>query len=152
MNRIFIIIPLSYLHNIVCIYTPVSLQEDTVFALGLGISLTFLLTAIISSLLASLITYLRLVRSRSHRSAPPVQEPVPTRSTVRARSDIELKPNLAYGQITSIRSDEPGYETILPWVHSDVRYEISVTCIIIMLLTILVKVEAIISWHFLGFS
>ena len=102
-------------HDIVCVYIPVSLQEGgTVFALGLGIPLTFLLTAIISSLLTSLITYLCLVRSRSHKHTPPVQEPASIRSTSRARSDIELKPNLAYGQITSIRSDEPSYETILP--------------------------------------
>ena len=82
---------------------PVSLQECTaVFDLGLGIPLTFLLTAIISSLLTSLITYLCLVRGRCHK---------PT--TFRARAKIELQPNLAYGQVTRTGSDGPAYEVLL---------------------------------------
>ena len=82
--------------------------------LGVGIPVTFLLTAIISSLLTLLITYLCMSRGKSHMPAqelvydsvlPAAQNPVfnhpatcrsmPVPSTGDA---IELTSNVAYGQ------------------------------------------------------
>ena len=85
-------------------------------ALGLGIPLTFLLTAIISSLLTFLITYLCLIRSRSHKYTPPVQEPVltgpaPVYEPVSATSgEVEMKTNVAYGHVTT--GGNVTYETV----------------------------------------
>ena len=79
------------------------------FALGLGIPLTFLLTAIISSLLASLITYLYLVGGKSQLFNPPVQK-----SPSKKGAEVETQPNLAYDQVTKTRAEDPNYETILP--------------------------------------
>ena len=106
-------IPITPILNIVCVLTTVPLQEGTLLALGLGIPLTFLLTAIISSLLTFLITYLCLARCKNHehKTTPNVQEP--TFNSSRARVKVKLKPNMAYGQV-STDSKESGYVMVLP--------------------------------------
>ena len=76
-------------------------------ALGLGIPLTFLLTAIISSLLTLLVTYLCLVTGRGKKWILPVQEPASTvpdpfyESVPTNSGGIELKDNVAYGHVTT---------------------------------------------------
>ena len=60
----------------------------------LGIPVTFLLTAIISSLLTLLTTYMCLAREKkSHKSTPPVQEPV--YDPVSSSTSVEMKSNVA---------------------------------------------------------
>ena len=81
-------------------------------ALGVGIPLTFLLTAIISSLLTLLITYLCLTRVWNHsKFTPSVQEPVydPVSGTSTG-GNVEMKSNMAYGHVTTGKSTP--YKTV----------------------------------------
>ena len=74
-------------------------QQGCQVGLGVGIPVTFMLTAIITSLLTLLISYLCLRRGGSHKSTPPVQEPV--YDPVSSGTSIEMKSNVTYGQMTS---------------------------------------------------
>ena len=64
----------------------------------MGIPVTFMLTAIITSLLTLFISYLCLRRGGSHKSTPPVQEPV--YDPVSSVTSVEMS-NVTYGQMTS---------------------------------------------------
>ena len=77
-------------------------------SLGVGIPVTFLLTAIISSLLTLLITYQCLTRRRSPQSLR-VQELVYDSVSVNeSRATIETNSNVAYGTVAQSTS----YETV----------------------------------------
>ena len=65
----------------------------------MGIPVTFMLTAIISSLLTLLISYLCLRRGGNHKFASTVQEPV--YDPVSSGTSVEMKSNVAYGQVTT---------------------------------------------------
>ena len=75
------------------------MQQSCSVGLVLGIPVMFMLTAIISSLLTLLITYLCLTREGSLESTPPVQEPV--YDPVSSNTSVEMKSNVAYGQVTT---------------------------------------------------
>ena len=76
------------------------MQLSCSVGLVLGNPVTFLLTAIISSLLTLLITYLCLTRGKRHKSTlDPVQKPV--YNPVSSGTSVEMKSNVAYGQVTT---------------------------------------------------
>ena len=74
-------------------------QQFCAVGLGVGIPVTFILTAIISSLLTLLITYMCLTRGKRHKSTLQVQEPV--YDPVSSGTRVEMKSNMAYGQVTT---------------------------------------------------
>ena len=95
-----------------------------------GIPVTFLLTAIISSLLTLLITYLCLtrLRGRSHskftpqqqqqqqqQQGEPVYDPVSAVSGTRPTAAVEMSSNVAYGTTAAATaaSGNITYETVL---------------------------------------
>ena len=83
---------------ILMIFNKVSQHQAYQLGVQVGIPGTFLLTAVISSLVASLITYLCLTRRGSHKSTPPVQEePVYDRV-----SHVEMKSNKSYDHVITI--------------------------------------------------
>ena len=85
-------------------------QQGYQVGLGVGIPVLTLLTAIISSLLTLLIAYL-LTRGRSHKSTPTVQEPVYDPVSSGSSGGVEMKGNVAYGQVTT--GGHVTYETVL---------------------------------------
>ena len=73
-------------------------------ALGVGIPVTFLLTAIIFSLLGSLITYLCLNKRGSLKLSTTSRAQEPVYADVRdtgTSGGIEMKHNASYGQVTT---------------------------------------------------
>ena len=89
--------------------TGTCMQQSCAVGLGVGIPVSILLSSIISSLLTLLITYLCLTRGESHKSTPPVQEPV--YDPVSSGTSVEMKINAAYGQVTT--GGHVTYETVL---------------------------------------
>ena len=88
----------------------------------MGIPVTFLLTAVISSLLTLLITCL-IMRGRSHskftpqqQQGEPVYDPVSAVSGTRPTAAVEMKSNVAYGTTAAANaaSGNITYETVLP--------------------------------------
>ena len=100
---------LLFLHNLIIMPTGTCMQQFCAVGLGVGIPVTFVLTAIIASLLTLLVTYLCLSRGGSHKSTPPVQEPV--YDPVSSGTSVEMKSNVAYGQLTTGR--HVTYENVL---------------------------------------
>ena len=90
------------------LYTGTCTQQSFALGLGVGIPVTFLPTAIISSLLTLLITYLCLTRGKRHKSTPQVQEPVYNPAS--SGTSVEMKSNVAYGQVTT--GGHVTYETV----------------------------------------
>ena len=74
-------------------------QQGCQVCLGVGIPVTFMLTAIITSLLTLLISYLCLRRGGSHKFVSTVQEPV--YDPVSSGTCVETKSNVAYGKVTT---------------------------------------------------
>ena len=89
------------------------MQQFCAVSLGVGIPVSILLSSIISSLLTLLITYLCLTRGKRHKSTPPVQEPV--YDPVSSGTSVEMKSNVAYGQVTTGR--HVTYETVPQWMR-----------------------------------
>ena len=84
------------------------MQQFCAVGLGVGIPVSILLSSIISSLLTLLITYRCLTRGKHHKPTPPVQEPV--YDPVSSGTSVEMKSNVAYGQVTT--GGHATYETV----------------------------------------
>ena len=78
-------------------------EEYALLGVEVGIPVTFLLTAIISSLLTLLITY-QCLTHRGGRFPPPVQEPAYDPVSVSSTRRLETHNNVAYGAVTDSRS------------------------------------------------
>ena len=92
-----------YLSDYYQLFTVLPQEEYALLGVEVGIPVTFLLTAIISSLLTLLITYQCLTR-RGGRFAPPVQEPAYDPVSVSSTRRLETHNNVAYGAVTDSRS------------------------------------------------
>ena len=86
--------------------TTVVLSATCQVALGVGIPLTFLLTAAITALLASFITYLCLNRMRTHTyiTRSPAQEPSydyvhHKPGSLGTEGTVKMERNVSYGEI-----------------------------------------------------
>ena len=102
--------------SLLLLFVPVLVQQDcSQLGLVAGVPVTFLLTAIISSLLTLLITCLTM-RGRSHsKFTPQQQQGEPVYDPVSAVSSVEMKSNVAYGTTAAATaaSGNITYETVL---------------------------------------